>query len=637
MLRMLFMGYSTRDIARDVGVTAPTVVNVKKDFVRTAERVGLMQGANRYGVAKQVNNLIDLAKNVAGLRGGFSTIESGVEYGKSFEKVNVDPKDVSRFIDKVYDSALEEDLKPNDIGSLLLRFSEVSEESELGFKDAVRAMEDASERRSADESRVHELEAEIRGLEEKKVNANDFAGKALARCSLTEKQLEEYSATLQKLKGKVSFDDVVALSHVVDRMVGEGKPYEEVIAFYGRDVELDAERDEKVREIDSLKQKKQGLTANVEKTTASLESDRATLQLIENWKLAGLSPDRGTALMGKVEELGAGNGLSREEAIDRFHADLREHWEPLLGFTNEHSRVSAKVESSKLELDNLRESLKVTKQAYDSTIAAVRAKEALNKRGVGDDEIVAWDGVLTECGTDLVSFRGEMTKLGGIKRLVGDRRSEVKKAEKQLSDLYSKIFIEEETYNKFRAANEAFGEHFEKVVQPYLYRIEEKMADIEAKLLDEEVGIEPRMESAVKDATTDFKKAVNLKIGEISSEMNTLVEDAKKGQANFDKGVKVSIERVDKSIASWKRDRDESLGRIYELGVEVQKYKNLSDMMKVVNGELPQSIDFALAFITFLDATGKYYGRLNYPEISADVNRLKDKMMREMRDGRLST
>ncbi len=193
---MLFEGKSGGEIASACNVVEMTVSNVKKAFIQEAERSDLVKAARAHGVSEQVNGLLSLQKRVNGVEGGFSAVEKGIDYAESFEKIKVDPEDVSSWIDEVYKAAVGEGLDGEDVGSLLRRFSEVVGESDLGYKATLGAMEDAKGERIADENKVQELEAEIKRLNLVKAKADSDAKTAIDIRGLTQEKRAHRSSDL---------------------------------------------------------------------------------------------------------------------------------------------------------------------------------------------------------------------------------------------------------------------------------------------------------------------------------------------------------------------------------------------------------------------------------------------------------
>ncbi len=634
ILGMLFEGRSGSEIASACQVSVMSVTNVRKKFIVDAQRYGLMRAAQSQGIGKQVNDLMNLQKWVNGV-GGSRVVEKGIEYGGSFEKIKVKPNEVSSWIEGVYEAARGEGLEGDEVGHLLYRFSNVVGESDLGYNETLEAMEEATKKRVEEEARSRELEVDIANHVQVKIKAETDTKAALDSKDLTQEKLAIYVGALSSLKGKVNIDDTVALSNLVKRLVQEKKPYEKILDFYERDLDLDREREEKTARNSDLDKSRQEIDDKVRDTSATLDANRGTIAVLDSWKDAGLNPERGTALMRKVIEYAALNGRSKEDALQMFYSDLEEHWEPALGFTNQYNMQSTKVKTVNSELSNTQELLKQTKRAYDSTTSAVEAKEALNKRGVGDDEIIAWGKTLSECGTDVHSFRDEMNKLGGIKANVKNMRTEELKAKDRLALLESKINAEKITLNSFRTANEAFREHFDSVVNPSLQNIKKKMDEVEAKMLDPETGIEPQMDKIVEKATGKFQDTIDTGVNNASNEMNILIGKVKDNEKDLKKGVDDSITKVDKAVTTWEGDRENTLKEFYELGQGVQRYKILADVLSVIRGEEPDTFKFTYSLVSLLDAVEDYYSK-TMPTLRFEVSNLKSQLLKGLKDAQFS-
>jgi hypothetical protein len=433
----------------------------------------------------------------------------------------------------------------------------------------------------------------------------------------------------------VDIEDTVSLSNLVNRLVQEKQPYDKILEFYKRDLDIEKERKVKTSQNAALDESRLGLETKIRETKATLDANKETVALLNSWREAGLDPARGTALMRKVEEHAALRGLNKGEALTRFYSDLEEHWSPSLGFANEHHMLSGKVGAVKMELSNTQDLLKETKRAYDSTMSAVEAKEALNKRGVGDDELIAWDGVLRESGTDVHSFRDDMKSLGGSKAKVEKMRAEERKTEGQLALLKSQVEAEKVTYNQFIAANIAYRNHFDDILDPLLENVQNKIEEIGARLLDEKTGIEPQLEDAFNDATGRFKTVVDTGVKDVSNEIDTLIGKVKTGETDFDVGVKSSITKVDAAVTKWEGDREKALKEFYELGEGVQRYKVLADVLSVLKGQPPEKIGFTFSFAALLDAISVSYGKTDL-HMSLLVRDFRAKLLEDAKHGELS-
>ena len=177
-------------------------------------------------------------------------------------------------------------------------------------------------------------------------------------------------------------------------------------------------------------------------TSKELLTKSLLVDMVKKAEDLGLRPSQLGTFVEAARKLGARHSLGLKESIDRLEVDLRENWEPKLGFENDKTKLTA-------ELNQLQERVELAEERESVTLEKIRAHEGSLRdfeqlrKHVSSSELIEFKRVIVDSGQDVPSFRGEVERLGSVTAAVDAvklrKEAEVAKLEARVTFLGAQV------------------------------------------------------------------------------------------------------------------------------------------------------------------------------------------------------
>jgi hypothetical protein len=337
---------------------------------------------------------------------------------------------------------------------------------------------------------------------------------------------------------------------------------------------------------------KSELTAGnkLNETNKELESKTELVERVREAEALGLMPSQLGLFVEKAREVGARHGLGVKESISRLEADLRENWEPKLGFENDKTKLAA-------ELDQWDERVELAEERERVILEKVRAREGSFKeleelrKHVSASELVEFKRVIVDSGQDVPAFRGEVERLGSVTAAVDAvqqrKEMEVAKLETRATSLGAQV----EQLNNTKTQLEA------KISTLHSNAIE---AIIKAS--NTMVNMANGLKEDFENPTTGFRATMQtiktLSTAEMNESLNAQLEKMEQGTSKLTRF-------IERSAAEVEQMRNTS----WDTGSLIGHNVYLTHLAKIVSGESVEKVQTLVTMKMTVDAFDDYLAK----------------------------
>ena len=294
---LLLNGETSRMIGERLGVTPQTVRNRRDDFVKEAEKIGLMQAADNLGVKEQVEGLIKLASNIKKYDIGLENCISGSEISITAKKLNLSDKQLENFMQGIYQYGVTNGLSPERVGDLLTRLQDLHMKTGMDYSDLLEEWESKHTEKQRLEKTITDYKQSILVLE------NELKNK-LDESEATQATLEAYRFTETKLKEyDLDLDDPSKCLRVLEEIKNQGYDPHAIIT----QLEMHGSLLDRNRELTESRKRLERENNELEKEVHEKQSMKEKLE-VDSLVLV----ERNRQLKIPLEDLGVLNGLGLE-------------------------------------------------------------------------------------------------------------------------------------------------------------------------------------------------------------------------------------------------------------------------------------------------------------------------------------
>jgi transcriptional regulator with XRE-family HTH domain len=448
-LDMLFRGYSARRVAEELGVSNVTVSKILRDFISEAEGANsVLAAAEKYGIEEQVKQLIGIGEVVEETKVEPSRAGLGLRIVKAAMDLDVDPEGVPGFIEAVNKEAAGQHLSTE---AFVKTVKGLYGWGIGGISDYQRLLKEVK----AKHNELENLDNQVITYEGKASAAKEQMDEAVKSKNTTLEELDKYTA----LRGRLSplgldLRDLDKVESCLTNIAEQGNDPVAVAAFYSQGVGLSKKVKDMEARVSYLSKAELVAGNKLNETNKALESKTELAARVREAEALDLRPSQLGVLVETTREVGARHGKGMKESITRLEVDLRENWEPKLGFENDKTKLAA-------ELGQLDERVKLAEERERVTLEKIRAHEESLKEleqlkiHVSASELVEFKRVIVDSGHDVPTFRGEVERLRSVTAAVDSvkqrKEAEVAKLETREKTLGAQV----EQLNKTKTELEA--------------------------------------------------------------------------------------------------------------------------------------------------------------------------------------
>lgn len=428
-LSLLFRGYSTRSVGGELGCSHVTVSNLLQRFISEAEKEGgILAVVDKYGIAEQVKGLIAIGAAVEETKVDASKAPLGLRIVNEVELFGVDAEGAPAFIEVSYAEAVKQGMSPESFVKTV-----------KGLKGWL--IGDKSDYQIL----LNDVESKHREFEELDDKVYEYEQKAAAAKSDGDKAIKEKNTTLVELKqfialrdalGPLGLDlrDVEKAKNCVSKIAEKGGDSEAVFAFYSRSVDLSKKLDEDEARVGYLNKQELIVGNKLKKVEEVLAEKSALVEKVKEADALGLRPSQLGVLVEATHEVGARHGYDNKQSILKLEEDVKENWEPKLGFENEKTSQEAKLNALNERIKLAEERERVTVENAQAQEQALKGLMELRKH-VSPAELIEFKRIIVDSGVEESAFRDEIARFGDIHAAV---ESAKQRGKAEVAELQSK-------------------------------------------------------------------------------------------------------------------------------------------------------------------------------------------------------
>ena len=419
-------------IAGDNGLSAGAVTNTVNEW-RLALGFSAADGLRELAVTlKKIG--ITPAQCALGFRIAMTMNRLGVREDK-FES----------FMSDVYNRCNNLWLTPESIAYYMTNLIEFSKT--IPFSQISEFIQQKAEEKIKLEEETQKLKDQIKILNEEKSSSEARRASALYEENITTVQLKSYSELKESLGGyRISIDaDIPKFAKVVHGISQKGYDVGEVIKEFS---DLESARTDYWSYkalIPDLKKKYDDLNQECSTLEQSVNSYNQKLSLYDELQAMGLGLKELKLLRNTINEIAYANKIPADQAQQKFHKDIEEHYDDKLGFELQLNKLRSEISTVNINLNVLRTALLAQPLVAPSL-------QRLFSKGVVEQDIVELANFLFErsnvidggssTNADKQSLMSGLQKYGGVKTIIqklnqqaDELRNQIYQLQRQKQDL----------------------------------------------------------------------------------------------------------------------------------------------------------------------------------------------------------
>ena len=410
-LSLLFRGYSARKAGEELRTTNVTVSNILKRFIVEAEEVGVLDVAVKYNIGEHVGKLIGIGAAVESTGVDASRAPLGLRIVKAVKDFGVEEDDAPAFIEACYAEAIKQKVEPGGFVKTIHGLQGWY----IGDRSDYQNLLDVVESKNGE---YDSLVAKVDDYTAKAEAAEARLRKAVADEGTTVEELDQFTALRDELKPYgLDLGNVEAAKNCIVKIREKGDDSEAVVSFYSENVNWEENLKLVQEQHSSIAGKNLEVSQRLKTAEGILAKKSEMVKKVRKAEELGIEPSQLGVVVEMAREVGARHGLDIKESISWLAKDLKENWEPKLGFENEKVAMEEKLSilEERIELAEGKERV-----ALEKTRAQEQALSGLAElsKHVSPPEIIEFKRIIVDSGQDVPTFRAEMERLGSVTALV---------------------------------------------------------------------------------------------------------------------------------------------------------------------------------------------------------------------------
>ncbi|MGD0803514.1 MAG: hypothetical protein ABSA11_05500 [Candidatus Bathyarchaeia archaeon] len=606
VLGMLFRGYSAREVAKKFGVSNVTVSKTLRDFVSEAEGANsVLAAAEKHGIEEQVRQLIAIGGVVEETKVDASRAGLGLRIVKAVEGFGVDPDGVPGFIEAVNKEASDQHLSAETFVKVVKGIHGMKVD---GMSDYV-AFEKSVEAKHGEFERLDDQVYEYEGKAEA---AKAQMDEAVNKKNTTLEELDDYVALRDRLTPHgLDLRDVDKAEKCLLNIKEQGSDPVAVVAVYSRDAELSKKVKDMELRVGYLSKSELIAGNKLNETNKELESKTELAERVREAEALGLRPSQLGLFVEKAREVGARHGLGMKESISRLEADLRENWEPKLGFENNKTKLVA-------ELDQWDERVELAEERERVILEKVRAREGSFKeleelrKHVSASELVEFRRVIVDSGQNVPSFRGEVERLGSVTAAVDAARlrkeADVAKLETRVKTLGAQVEQLNNTKTQLEAKILTLNSNAIEAITKASNTMEDMAKGLKEDFENPETGFRATMQTIKTYATAEMNQSIAVQ------------------RESFEQSISKFKKFIERSTAEVKQLRNSSWNTGELIGYNV----HLLTLAKIVAGEPVERMQTLVTMQMTVNAFADYLAKLDLAKYCPSCMKFIDELRGQM-------
>jgi hypothetical protein len=470
-------------------------------------------------------------------------------------------------------------------GKQIVRYStELKKLQEKEGKSFTQLVEEIKDRK-----REYEELAKVKGMLEEQIHVvRNELEKSLTEMEVTQKELEEYKVTRNKLTSAgLNVEDLDLLKNIVRNLEGLEYDLNEILDFYSSTKLIQEQLKRRIQENERLSNKNLTLREKNQSLEIELERNLEISSAVKSHLEASIRPRDILTIVRTVTDMGAVLGLEKDKALDRFMTDIKTGYNERNGYTFQIEELKTLNKVYEEKNTTLKEQLDILEEVLDDRRKAVESLRRMEILGIEDREIVKWMELLESHDYDITSFRVELAKLGGLPEFLHDKKTHIANLEAREKELLATV---EKLEKKLAALQENLNK-IRETIELETDKIKKVMEEFEDYFTSPETGFKARSRRIVDDIVMNLTEILM----ETKQEWN------------------VDLEELDNIVKKVVQETDRILTNAYTGGRIIGRFHSLEPIYKLLREEPLPKTEATIGVITMMAYIKLWLGK-NYPE-----------------------
>ncbi len=183
-----------------------------------------------------------------------------------------------------------------------------------------------------------------------------------------------------------------------------------------------------------------------------------------------------------LDEIGAKNGLGPNAIYGKFFKDLKDQYDPKVGFEVELTRLQSALATLKLQVEAMKGEAEAQNNRYRSRHAAIDAMEKLRKLGTLPVDIDAWHDILDKADTSVAQFYEELKEWANLQELMKAEAEELTGVQQEIAERKAELNALNERIPEVQGAIKAVQEDSVNAIKSASSKASDQLASIDGKL-----------------------------------------------------------------------------------------------------------------------------------------------------------
>jgi DNA repair exonuclease SbcCD ATPase subunit len=281
---------------------------------------------------------------------------------------------------------------------------------------------------------------------------------------------------------------------------------DEIIEFFGATLFSKDSLDKNNKENERLEERNAALRQENDSQEERLEKNLVMASAVKSLLEAKMSPDDILEIVQTVTEMTQILELSKEEALNRFITDVKTQYKERSGYIFQLEELKGLQKAYQEKNSMQKEQLAVLEEVIEDRKHAVESLKRMEILEIDDDELVEWGKLVKDLEYDLSTFRGMVSKLGGLPEYIEEKTQHISALEAKENELQANV-------DNLREELEAIQETLSlvrEIVMAETGKITEALEAFENYFTSPETGFKARSTRIVDVLVENLKVLINI-------------------------------------------------------------------------------------------------------------------------------
>ena len=490
-LRLRIAGHSNNQASKSVGFSSRTGTNHLKTIREEARRGGLLSVVKAYSL--EIDDLFKLGGELKKNGLNVKSCNIGLFIAAVLARLEVDLSRFESFVKDVFLEAAKQGISDVELVKTLYEFSMLRRENGLTYRQANEKYNELLANNKRLENEGLDFEKQIKSLKRQ-------LNEEMKEEKITREELGNFTETRGTLiRIGVPVDDYEKLSTLFQNVKDLDYEPKAVVNLFSAHKDLSKQKKELAESVDALTDQNAKLSEENENLEETIKEKRTFVESLRCLEEQRLSPENTRVLTEAIAAYGIKHGLTSLESIDRFSAEVKNHFYPLLSLGDEEIRRKNSVNSLNFQMNELQRDLEIQSEVYNSRRKELDALKTLNEAGIPDKDLNTWNSILQKQDKDPTELRLGIDRMGSLESIVTSKSDELRDLENKCAQL-SRVHDQLESNLRILTSNTV------REVENNLGRFKKILDDFDEQFLSEETGFNAETKRTLNTAMNRIKQ-----------------------------------------------------------------------------------------------------------------------------------